>query len=87
MTPKCPRCKRSDIIIVQYKWYDHYFNSATSSIRPCQSSVVSCQVCLHRWRTAAKYIEKLKEQGKVSDNEKRNILIVAKNRAKLLKGL
>ncbi len=86
MRARCPKCKSNDIVIVQYKWYYHYFNSTTGTPRPCESSVIYCLFCHNDWRTTAKYIEQLKGQGKVSANEKRNMITVAENRQRLLAG-
>jgi len=77
---KCPKCKSTDISIIQYQWYDHYFNAPTPSIKWCESSKIYCLACQYTWRTAAKYVEKLKEDGKVSENEKRNIQTMEENR-------
>lgn len=70
---KCPKCKSKNICITQYKWYVHYYNSVSGSNRHCQSSVIGCLCCCYEWRTAAKYVETLKTQGKIAIHEKRNI--------------
>lgn len=84
---KCPKCKSTDISIFQYKWYTHYYNAPTGTDKPCESSRIYCLACQYSWRTTAKYVEDLKAKGKISENEKRNILIMEENRKKLQAGI
>lgn len=86
MKVKCPKCRSDDVVITRYKWYVHRFNSVSGTIRPCQASLVRCSSCNYEWLTSAKYVEDLKEAGKVAPHEARNIERQEINRRKLLAG-